>query len=110
LKRDYGQEPSAAGTVLACHFFVPAGKQAAKILTGLFLLVLGLVLAIGILRDPRADAGGKVLFLLFGGAMAIAGALGLSGVQPRARHSQQYVLSWLEQVVMASRTESRTDG
>ncbi len=72
-------------------------------------LVFGLGLAIGILRDARADAGGKVLFLLFGGAMAVVGALGLSGVQPRARRSQQYVLSWLEQVVTASRTESRTD-
>jgi hypothetical protein len=109
LERGYGQEPSAGGTVLVCHFFVPTAKQAAKILTGLFMLVLGLGLAIAILRDARADVGGKVLFLLFGGAMAVAGALGLSGVQPRARRSQQYVLSWLEQVVTASRTESRTD-
>lgn len=108
-ERGAGQEPSAGGTVLVCHFFVPAAKQAAKVLTGLFLLVLGLGLAIGILRDARADAGGKVLFLLFGGAMAVVGVLGLSGVQPRARRSQQYVLSWLEQVVTASRTESRTD-
>ncbi len=110
LERDYGPEPSAVGTALTCYFFVPKAKQAAKVLTGLFLLVFGLVFAIAILRDPRADAGGKVLFLLFGGAMAVAGVLGLSGVQPRARHSQQYVVSWLEQVVMASRTESRTDG
>ena len=109
LGRGYGQGPSAGGTVLVCHFFVPAAKQAAKVLTGLFMLVLGLGLVIGILRDARADAGGKVLFLLFGGAMVVVGALGLSGVQPRARHSQQYVLSWLEQAVTASRTESRTD-
>ncbi len=34
--------------------------------------------------------------------MAVAGAVGLSGVRPRARRSQQYVLSWLEQVVAAS--------
>ena len=95
--------------MLVCHFLVPAAKQAVKVLTGLFQLVLGLGLAIGILRDARADAGGKVLFLLFGGAMAVMAVLGLSGVQPRARGSQQYVLSWLEQVVMASRTESRTD-
>ncbi len=110
LERGDGQEPSAGGTVLVCHFFVPTAKQAAKVLTGLFLLVFGLALAIGILRDARADAGGKVLFLLFGGAMAVVGVLGMSGVQPHARRSQQYVLSWLEQVVTASRTESRTDG
>lgn len=103
LERGYGQGPSAGGTVLACHFFVPTAKQAAKVLAGLFMLVLGLGLAIGILRDARADAGGKVLFLLFCGAMAVAGVLGLSGVRPRARRSQQYVLSWLEQVVTASR-------
>ena len=108
-ERGCGQEPSAGGTVLVCHFFVSAAKQAVKVLIGLFLLVLGLGLAIGILRDARADAGGKVLFLLFSGAMAVVGVLALSGVQPRARRSQQYVLSWLEQVVSASRTESRTD-
>ncbi len=109
LERGYGQEPSAGGTVLACHFFVPAAKRAATVLIGLFVLALGLGLAVGILRDARADAGGKVLFLLFGGVMAVAGVLGLSGVRPRARRSQQYVLSWLEQVVTASRAESRTD-
>jgi hypothetical protein len=105
----HGQEPSAGGTLLVCHFFVPTAKQAAKVVAGLFMLVLGLALAIGILRDARADAGAKVLFLLFGGAMAVAGILGLCGVQPRARKSQQYVLSWLEQMVMACRTESRTE-
>lgn len=87
---------------------MPTAKQAAKILTGLFMLVFGLGLAVGILRDARADAGGKVLFLLFGCAMAVVGALGLSGVQPRARRNQRYVLSWLEQVVTATRTESPT--
>jgi len=109
LDRGYGQEPSAGGTVLVCHFFVPAAKQAATVLTGLFMVVFGLALAIGILRDARADAGGKAFFLLFGGAMAVVGVLGMLGVQPRARRSQQYVLSWLAQVVTA-RTESRTDG
>jgi hypothetical protein len=110
VARGHGQDPSPGGTVLVCHFFVPTAKQAAKVLTGLFMLVFGLVLAIAIFRDARASAGAKVLFLLFGGAMAAVGALGLSGVRPRARRSQQYVLSWLEQVVTASRTESRTDG
>jgi hypothetical protein len=86
---------------------VPTAKRAAKVLTGLFMLVFGLALAIGILRDARAGAGGKVLLLLFAGAMAVVGILGMSGVQPRARRSQQYVLSWLEQVVTASRTETR---
>jgi hypothetical protein len=51
-----------------------------------------------------------VLFLLFGGAMAAVGDLGLSGVQPRARRSQQYVLSWLEQVAAARSTKSGTEG
>jgi hypothetical protein len=110
LERSYGQEHSAGGTMLVCHFFVPVAKQAVKVLTGLFALAFGLGLAIGILRDARADVGGKVLFLLFGGGMAVAGGLSLSGVQPRARRSQQYVLSWLEQVVTASAAESRTDG
>ena len=109
LERGYGQEPAAGGTVLACRFFVPAAKQAAKVIAGLFMLALGLALAIGILRDARADTGGKVLFLLFGGTMAVAGVLSLSGVRPRARRSQRYVLSWLGQVVAASRAESRTD-
>jgi hypothetical protein len=107
--RGYGPESSATGTVLACYFFVPTAKQAAKVLMGLFMLVLGLSLAIGTLRDAGADAGGKVLFLIFGGAMAVGGILGLSGVRPRARRSQQYVLSWLEQIVTASRAESRPD-
>ncbi len=57
LERGYGQRPSAGGTELVCHFFVPAAKQAAKVVTGLFMLVLGLGLAVGILRDARADAG-----------------------------------------------------
>ena len=35
--------------------------------------------------------------------MAVMGAVGLAGVRPRARRSQRYVLSWLEQVVAASR-------
>ena len=35
--------------------------------------------------------------------MAVAGAVGLSGVRPRARRSQQYVLSWTgDEVVAAS--------
>ena len=110
LEQGYGQQPSTGGTLLICHFFVPTAKRAAKLLTGLFMLVFGLALAIGILRDASADVGGKVLVLLFGGAMAVVGILGMSGVQPRARRSQQYVLSWLEQVVTASRTETRTDG
>jgi hypothetical protein len=110
VERSYGPEPSAGGTELVCHFFVPAAKQAAKVLTGLFMLAVGLGLAIGVLRDARADVGGKVFLLLFGGAMVVVGALDLSGVQPRARRSQQYVLRWLEQVVAASRAESRTDG
>lgn len=109
LEQSHAREPSAGRTVLVCHFFVPAAKQAAKILIGLFMLVFGLVLAIGILHDARADAGGKVLILLFSGALAVTGAFSLPGVQPRARRSQEYVLSWLEQVVTASRTESRTD-
>ena len=104
------QESAAGGTLLVCHYFVPPAKQAAKILIGLFMLALGLALAIAILRDAGADAGAKVLFLLFGGAMAGVGILSLSGVQPRARRSQQHVLSWLEQVVTASRAESHTDG
>jgi hypothetical protein len=103
LEPGYGQGPSAAGTVLVCHFFVPAAKQAVKLITGLFMLVFGLVLAIGILGDARAGAGGKVLFLLFGGAMAVVGVLSLSGARPRARRSQQYVLSRLQLVVAASR-------
>jgi len=102
LEQGYRPEPSADGTMLGCHFFVPKGKQAAKVLTGLLALVIGLSLAIGILRDSRADAGGQVLFVLLGGAMAVAGALDLSGVRPRARRSQQYVLSWLERVVAAT--------
>ena len=106
LQRGGGHEPVADGTVLDCHFFVPAAKQAAKIVTGLFMLVFGLALAIGTLRDARADVGGTVLLLLFGGAMAAVGVLGLSGVRPRARRSQEYVLSWLEQVVTVRRTES----
>jgi hypothetical protein len=110
MERGHRQEPSAGGTVLVCQFFVPTAKQAAKVLTGLFMLVFGLGLAIGIIRDARADAGGKVLFLLFGGAMAAVGAVCLSGVQPRARRSQQYVMSWLKQVVTASRPESHTEG
>lgn len=110
LEQGHRRQHSAGGTLLVCHFFVPTAKRAAKVLTGLFMLVFGLALAIGILRDARADAGAKVLFLLFGGAMAVVGILGLSGVQPRARRSQQYVLSWLEQVVTSSRTETRTDG
>jgi hypothetical protein len=104
VERGYGQEHSAGGTILDCHFFVSPAKRAAKILTGLFMLVVGLSLAIGILRDARADVGGKVLFLVFGGAMAVVGAVALAGIQPRARRSQQYVLAWLEQVVTASRT------
>ncbi|HEX6521371.1 MAG TPA: hypothetical protein VF070_15380 [Streptosporangiaceae bacterium] len=96
-----GQEPAASGTVLVCHFFVPAAKQAVKVLIGLSMLVFGLGLAIGIFRDAGASAGAKVLFLFFGGAMAIVGILGISGVRPRARRSQPYVLSWLEQVVTA---------
>lgn len=109
VEQGHEQEPSADGTLLVCHFFVPTAKQAAKVVAGLFMLVLGLALAIGILRDAGADAGGKVLFLVFGGAMAVVGIFGLSGVQPRARRSQQYVLSWLGQMVTAGRTESRTD-
>ena len=100
-ERSDGQEPSATGTVLVCHFYVPAAKQAVKVLLGLIMLVLGLGLAIGIFRDARAGISAKVLFLLFGGAMAVVGILGISGVRPRARRSQRYVLSWLEQVVTA---------
>lgn len=110
LRRGHGHEPLAGGTLLTCHFFVPAAKQAAKVLTGLFLLVFGLALAIGIFRDARADTGAKVMFLLFGVAMAAVGVIGLSGVRPRARRSQQYVLSWLEQVVTAAAPNPRTDG
>src|SRR5260370_31256951 len=51
-----GQEPSAGGTVLVCHFFVPTAKQTAKVLTALFLLVFGLALAIWILPDALAPA------------------------------------------------------
>jgi hypothetical protein len=102
VEQDDGPQPSACGTVLVCHFFVPTVKQAAKILTGLLPLALGLSFAIEILRDPRADAGGKVLFLLYGGVMAVVGALFLSGVRPWARRSQRYVLSWLEQVAAAT--------
>lgn len=89
------------GTVLTCRFFVPAARQAAKILIGACMLALGLGLAIGILSDARASIGARVAFLLFGGAMAVAGVLGISSVRPRARRGQQYVLSWLAQVVTA---------
>lgn len=104
VERGYGPEHSAGGTMLVCHFFVSTAKRAAKILIGLFTLVFGLGLAIGILRDARADVGGKVLFLLFGDAIAVVGAVALAGIQPRARRSQRYVLAWLEQVATASRT------
>ena len=81
---------------------MPRVRQAAKVLIWLPTLALGLALAIGIFFDTRADVGAKVFFLLFGGAMAVLGAVGLAGVRPRARRSQRYVLSWLEQVVAAS--------
>ena len=105
-----GQDRPEGGTVLVCRFFVPAAKRAAKIAIGLFMLAFGLALVIGILGDSRADAGAKALFLLFGGAIGVVGLLGLSAVRPRARRSQQYVLSWLEQVAAASRTNPGTDG
>ena len=103
-----GPEPAAGGTLLVCHFFVPAARQAARAVTGLFMLVLGLALATGIFLDAKADAGARILFLLLGGAMAAAGILGLSGAAPRARRSHRYVLSWLERVATARRAESPT--
>jgi hypothetical protein len=105
-----GPDRTADGTVLVCHFFVPAAKKAVKAVTGLFMLALGLALAVGILGDPKAVAGAKVLFLAVSGAMAAVGILGLSGIQPRARRSQRYVLAWLEQVAAASSTEPGTRG
>ena len=105
-----GHGHAARGTVLVCHFFVPGAKQAIKVITGLFMLVFGLAVAIAIFRDHRADAAGKALFLSFGGAMTVVGVLALAGTQPRSRRSQRYVLAWLEQVTAASSIEPGTSG
>jgi predicted outer membrane lipoprotein len=103
-------QAATGGTVLVCRFFVPMAKQAFRALTGLVMLVLGLTFAIGIFFDAKAGPGAWVLFLLLGGAMAAVGALSLAHVQPRDRADQRYVLSWLENVVTASRAASRADG
>jgi len=87
LEAHHRRESPAGGALLVCHFFVPTAKQAVKVLTGLFMLALGLALAIGILRDARADGGAKALFLSCAGAMAILGVQGLFRVRPRDRLS-----------------------
>jgi hypothetical protein len=101
-------EPSPGGTLIVCHFFVPAARQAVKIVMGGLWLVFGLAFVIGSLADTKATAGGRAFLLLFGGANAAVGVLGLYGVRPRARRSQEYVLSWLEQAVTANRAPADT--
>jgi hypothetical protein len=97
-----GAPPGPAGTLLICHWAVPAARQAAMVLAGAAWVIFGMALAVAILADRHAGTGGRIFFLGFGGLNALAGVLALRGARRPQIIGQRFVLAWLAQVIQAS--------
>jgi hypothetical protein len=104
-EQGHGRQPPAAGTILICHFCAPPARRAPRTIFRLSGVLLAAAIAIGIVRDAgvAADLRGLFLFICFvsGFLTVTVGILRNSRSQPRARWNQQYVVSWLGQVVAA---------